>query len=80
MKKYLILGLFVLLGLPTLAVTSSVLLMTRADAQSIPPKIEGIFWQVDQISHPSGNWHLLGIDTFVTQWSIVDGHSFFKET
>lgn len=79
MKKYLILGLFVLLALPTLAVTSSVLLMTRADAQSIPPKIEGIFWQVDQISHPSGNWHLLGIDTFVTQWSIVDGHSFFKE-
>ena len=80
MKKYLILGLLVLLALPALAFTGSAFFMARADAKAVTaPKIEGIFWQVDQMSHASGNWHLLGIDTLVTQWSIVDGRSFFKE-
>lgn len=55
MKKYLILGLLVLLALPTLAFTGSAFFMARADAKAVTaPKIEGIFWQVDQMSHASG--------------------------
>ena len=43
-----------------------------------PPQIEGIFWQPDLASTPpSGNWHLLGVSTFIPQWSVVQSKAWF---
>ncbi len=40
-----------------------------------PPIIEGIFWQPDNdTTPPKGNWHYLGINTFVPQWSVVESN------
>ena len=48
----------------------------KADLQ--PPQIEGIFWQPDlATTPPSGNWNLLGVSTFVPQWSVVQSKSWF---
>lgn len=78
-KKYAALGLIASFIILVLAFICSVFFMEKADAKTAPPKIEGIFWQIDQMSQASGNWDLLGIHTLVTQWSIVDSRSFFKE-
>ncbi|UUM29066.1 hypothetical protein NQU59_08310 [Acinetobacter colistiniresistens] len=41
-----------------------------------PPHIEGIFWQPDlATTPPNGNWELLGVSTFVPQWSVVQSRS-----
>lgn len=43
-----------------------------------PPQIEGIFWQPDlATTAPRGNWDLLGVDTFLPQWSVVESKSWF---
>ncbi len=43
-----------------------------------PPQIEGMFWQPDlATTAPKGNWDLLGVNTFVPQWSIVESKSWF---
>ncbi|MFW2058002.1 hypothetical protein [Acinetobacter haemolyticus] len=43
-----------------------------------PAHIEGIFWQPDlATTPPKGNWNLLGVSTFVPQWSIVQSKSWF---
>ena len=43
-----------------------------------PPQIEGMFWQSDlATTAPKGNWDLLGVNTFVPQWSIVESKSWF---
>ncbi len=43
-----------------------------------PPQIEGVFWQPDLASTPpSGNWHLLGVSTFIPQWSVVQSKAWF---
>lgn len=43
-----------------------------------PPRIEGMFWQPDLASTPpQGNWDLLGVSTFVPQWSVVQSKSWF---
>ncbi len=78
-RKYAILGLIASFLIPALTFVCSAFFMEKADAKAAPPRIEGIFWQVDQMSQASGNWHLLGVNTLVTQWSIVDGRSFFNE-
>ncbi|WP_228198582.1 hypothetical protein [Acinetobacter baylyi] len=45
-----------------------------------PAQIKGIFWQPDlDTTPPKGNWHLLGVNTFVPQWSIVDSKSWISE-
>ncbi|WP_373882743.1 hypothetical protein ACEQ85_13215 [Acinetobacter pittii] len=45
------------------------------------PHIEGIFWQPDnKTTPPEGNWHYLGVDTFVPQWSVVESKSWWKES
>jgi hypothetical protein len=42
------------------------------------PLIEGIFWQPDRMTHqPSGNWELLGVDTFVVQSLVTDQTAWF---
>ncbi|EOJ9236768.1 TPA: hypothetical protein OXP04_002731, partial [Acinetobacter baumannii] len=46
-----------------------------------PPIIEGIFWQPDNdTTPPKGNWHYLGINTFVPQWSVVESKSWWKNS
>ena len=71
-RKYAILGLIASFLIPALTFVCSAFFMEKADAKAAPPRIEGIFWQVDQMSQASGNWHLLGVNTLVTHWSIVD--------
>ena len=78
-KKHTLLLVMAMLLCPALVLVISSLAMQQAVAKGLPPKIEGIFWQVDQMSHPTGNWQLLGIHTLVTQWSMVDDRSFFSE-
>ncbi len=78
-RQYAFIGLLIFICFPVAVFIVSALLMEQADANTAAPKIEGIFWQVDQMSQPSGNWQLLGVDTLVNQWSIVDGRSFFNE-
>ncbi|EXT58168.1 hypothetical protein [Acinetobacter sp. 25977_3] len=46
-----------------------------------PPIIEGIFWQPDNnTTPPKGNWHYLGVNTFVPQWSVVESKSWWKNS
>jgi len=43
--------------------------------QGQAPNIEGIFWQPDNnTTPPEGNWHYLGVNTFVPQWSVVESN------
>ena len=38
-------------------------------------------WQPDNnTTPPEGNWHYLGVDTFVPQWSVVESKSWWKES
>lgn len=78
-RQYAFIGLLIFICFPVAVFVLSALLMEQADANTAAPKIEGIFWQVDQMSQPSGNWQLLGVDTLVNQWSIVDGRSFLMK-
>lgn len=49
--------------------------------QGQAPRIEGIFWQPDNnTTPPEGNWHYLGVNTFVPQWSVVESKSWWKES
>lgn len=50
------------------------------DPEVQPPQIEGIFWQPDlATTPPSGNWDLLGVSTFVPQWSVVQSKAWFDQ-
>lgn len=61
------LGAFLALGL-SLAVWA----LPAAEA----PLLEGVFWQpTDDYAFPSGNWHLLGADTLIVQWTVNDGRA-----
>ena len=43
-----------------------------------PPLVEGVFWQPDNATaRPEGNWHLLGAETLVVQWLMVDGQAWY---
>ncbi|MEB6480529.1 alpha-amylase family protein [Acinetobacter vivianii] len=70
---------FILLKIITLSALFSLggcMHFFQADAQ--PPQIEGIFWQPDlATTPPSGNWNLLGVSTFVPQWSTVQSKAWF---
>lgn len=69
----------ILLFVPAIIFVISAGIMEKLEYKRKPPKIEGIFWQVDQLSKASGNWQLLGINTLITQWSVVDNRSFLKD-
>lgn len=50
----------------------------RIETDLHAPKIEGMFWQPDlATTAPKGNWDLLGVTTFVPQWSVVESKSWF---
>lgn len=66
-----------------IALTISVLIllggcMHLIQSETQPPHIEGMFWQPDlKTTPPTGNWDLLGVSTFVPQWSVVQTKSWF---
>jgi hypothetical protein len=46
---------------------------------STAPRAEGVIWQLSNASpEGAGNWHKLGVDTVLLQWTSVDGTSFVK--
>ncbi|MCH7315396.1 hypothetical protein [Acinetobacter sp. ANC 3882] len=68
--------IFITLTLSTLLFLGGCIHQLKADVQ--PPQIEGMFWQPDlATTPPSGNWNLLGVSTFVPQWSVVQSKSWF---
>ncbi|PVZ85246.1 hypothetical protein C9426_20410 [Serratia sp. S1B] len=71
---------FILVGIcgVMMAVFASIVTMARPETMHAPARLEGIFWQPDQLSSPSGAWDLLGIHTFVTQWSVVDNKAWMS--
>lgn len=55
--------------------------LVRAVARPQPPaQIIGVFWQPDLNTKPQGNWDLLGAQTFVPQFGINNGKSWFPTT
>lgn len=67
-----------ILALLTLLCLVGCVNLSKSDAQA--PKIEGIFWQPDlATTPPSGNWDLLGVSTFVPQWSVVQSKSWVEQ-
>lgn len=77
-KKRLNKSTSILLGLAT----STLLLvggcMHHFKTEQLAPQIEGMFWQPDlATTAPTGNWDLLGVTTFVPQWSVVESKSWF---
>jgi len=53
--------------------------MNVAESTASAPHIEGMFWQPDlATSPPQGNWELLGVTTFVPQWSVVQSKSWLS--
>ena len=54
-----------------------VLLLGLSACQSVPRKpfhVQGIVWQPHQgAPDPRGNWHKLGAEQLLVQWSVVDG-------
>lgn len=66
----------IIIGLILSALIASGCMHSSPDIQ--PPQIEGMFWQPDlATTAPKGNWDLLGVNTFVPQWSIVESKSWF---
>lgn len=52
--------------------------LVKAAVRPQPPaKIVGIFWQPDLETQPAGNWDILGAKTFVPQFGITNGKSWF---
>ena len=70
--KLLIFSLFSLAIVCTV-IFGPIVTMARPETPHAPAQLEGIFWQPDQLSAANGGWDLLGINTLVTQWSVVDG-------
>ena len=53
-----------------------ILLYSVITRYSGPGVIKGVIWQpTNDYPEPEGNWHLLGADTLLVQWSLNDGLS-----
>ena len=75
-KKALKVALYLSI-IATILLISAVWAMPRSPS---PAKVVGIFWQPTLDTKPSGNWDLLGVNTFVPQFGVADGKSWLKTT
>ena len=65
-----------------LAVTSGSLVMMAACAD-MPrdSRAQGVVWQVDNATtNPAGDWHALGVNQLLVQWTVVDDTAFVPNT